>query len=612
MPRTRKTLLKQNLYKLPVLIVDTGVESTYFNIKQLSGVFTGGKNAFLISGTELLKPGTEILIELLDSNGNSIYVEAIRGFVEANARLVVIEVYPDTAPGAAVLTIMGTAAKTRDGRLLSEKQTEKPNTRWQKRIIIEPRNKNTTPIRIKKAPELYVVEELLNPFEFSQSIVSNSNSIFKLKPKFELTKQKGYTVKIKTPNVFSTSSRLYNPVLTGSLLVENRLYTYDIPFTTSSYAVQNFYTTSVNLPLSIIKSTTAYTDKNLVTSTDNKIVNVQLLFSGSYEVTESQYSSSNGTKYFVSMSSITSSTTYQYVQIPEITIVGGKKSFARCKLINLDTVSGEISRIKTSFRRAESNDEFAFLSDTPLQINELLVSESSNTYERQKPIGIFDDGISATTLQNNWYSFKITGSSTPDPAYFSSSVSSAYHNTLYPDSTLLINAAYASASANNYFFGTKENYSLVSTSEYTLKFDAVVTSSIETNISTAPNFNLDIYLIGSSIVDKNPLGKLIGNINKKANNILSFNNNIFNFKVPRDGSVGIRFVPKNGHWQFSNISLKVADEFAFNPDEIIFYVPIATIVSESIIVKAELFDINNNSINLNVTSTPTYFTGSTV
>ena len=79
MPRTHKTLAKQNLSKLPVLIEDTGVESTYFNIKQLPGVLTGGRNGFLITGTSFLKPGTEVLVELLDVNGNSIYVDAVAG-----------------------------------------------------------------------------------------------------------------------------------------------------------------------------------------------------------------------------------------------------------------------------------------------------------------------------------------------------------------------------------------------------------------------------------------------------------------------------------------------------------------------------------------------------
>lgn len=609
MPRTRRVLSKQNLDKLPILIQDSGVESTYFNIKQLSGVFTGGKNAFLISGTPLLKPGTEILIEMIDSSGNSVYVEAIRGFAEAKARLVVIQVYPETAPGSAILTIVGTASKIQDGKVLKESDTDKPNVRWQKKIIIEPRNRNITPIRLKKVPELYATEELLNPFQYSQSNAYR-NDIWDITEKFQLTKQRGYAVKVRSPGLFVTGSRYYNSILTGSVFLETRQYTSSIPFTTSSYKSIGSDTASVNLPLTVINRTRATTNSNITSSISNHIIKIPTLMSGAYEVTSSAYSSSDGTEYYQTVTVITSSVLYEYTFIPLVTITAGKKSFVNFKLINLDTVSGELSRIKTSFRRAESSDDFAFLADTPLQVTELLVSASSNIYERQKPIGVFDD--IAMTLQAYWYSYKITGSATPDPAYYSASVSSAFHYPLYANSNVIANSGYVSGSYDNYFFGSKDTFSVFSTSEYTLKFDALVTSSLNTVLSTAPDYNLDIYLIGSAIVDKDPLGKKIGNITGKATGISIFNNNNFNFTVPLDGNIGIRFVPKNGHWQFSNISMKVAEEYAFNPDEVTFLVPNQLITSASVVFKAELFDINNNAINLNVTSTPTYFTGSTV
>lgn len=608
MPRTRKVLSKQNLNKLPVLIEDNGVESTYFNIKQLSGVLTGGKNSFLISGTSLLKPGTEILIELLDSNGNSVYVEAIRGFVEAKARLVVVEIYPDTAPGAAMLTIVGTATKRNTGEVLTGVQTQIPNVKWQKKIIIEPRNRNTTPIRLKKLPEIYVTEALLNPFEYSQSI-NYRNDVWELTPKFDLAKQRGYAVKVRTPGLFPTSSVEYQSILTGSVYIETRQYTSSIPFTTSSYTVINSDTASVSMPLLIVNKNRSLTNSNITSSITKHIVNIPLLLSGSYQITSSQYSSSNGSQYYQTIEVITASVSNQYISTPSIFTIAGKKSFANIKVINLETVSGELSRIKTSFRRAESNDDFAFLADTPLQVSELLITQSSNVYERQKPIGTFDTG---SILQNNWYSYKITGSSIPDKSYLTSSVSSSFQYNLYTSSVLLSNTAYVSGAYQNYFFGTKNNFPVFSTSEYSLKFDTVVTSSVETVLSTAPDFNLDIYLIGSAIIDKNPLGKLIGNISISATNIAVFKNNIFNFTVPRNGDIGIRFIPSNGYWQFSNISLKVAEEYAFNPDEVTFLIPNQLVTSASIILKAELFDINNNAINLNVTSTPTYFTGSTV
>ena len=109
MARTRKQLFKQNLNAVPVLIEDNSQESIYFNIKQLNSYFTGGRNAFLITGTGLLEPNTEIFIEMLDVNGNPIYLEAVRNFAEAGSRVISIEIYENTPRGPAILTILGTA-----------------------------------------------------------------------------------------------------------------------------------------------------------------------------------------------------------------------------------------------------------------------------------------------------------------------------------------------------------------------------------------------------------------------------------------------------------------------------------------------------------------------
>ena len=46
--------------------------SDYFRITELGRTF-GGKNGFLIEGSECLKETTEIKIEILDVNGNPVY-----------------------------------------------------------------------------------------------------------------------------------------------------------------------------------------------------------------------------------------------------------------------------------------------------------------------------------------------------------------------------------------------------------------------------------------------------------------------------------------------------------------------------------------------------------
>ena len=73
---------KLNLSNYGVFLNDTRPASQYFRISEFQDVFTGGKNAFLIEGTEFLKKGTEIKIEILDVEGNTIYFEPGDGVPE--------------------------------------------------------------------------------------------------------------------------------------------------------------------------------------------------------------------------------------------------------------------------------------------------------------------------------------------------------------------------------------------------------------------------------------------------------------------------------------------------------------------------------------------------
>ena len=69
----------QNLTNFEVFETDTLPNSQYFRITELNETLTGGKNAFLIEGSEHLKETTEVKIEILDVNGNPIYFEPGKG-----------------------------------------------------------------------------------------------------------------------------------------------------------------------------------------------------------------------------------------------------------------------------------------------------------------------------------------------------------------------------------------------------------------------------------------------------------------------------------------------------------------------------------------------------
>jgi len=600
MPRTRKELFKQNLDKIPVLVKDTAQESVYFNIKQLNSYFTGGRNAFLITGTGLLEPNTNIFIELLDVNGNSMYVEAIKNFAEGGARVIVVEVYENSARGAAILTIVGTARQLANGNPIPSDWKGRSNVSWQKKIIIEPKNQNITPIRLKRQPQLLVTELQATASILSQSFIDEGVNVT-LAPKTVLNGQRGYTIVNKSAIPFSSYQKL--PKITGSFFLETRTYKIAIPPTTSSYTVIASETTSVDLPLTLLNSTSSFTDTNITSSVTGRLLNITPLLSGTYELTSSAFSSS-ATEYIQTVSLITSSVKYNYIS-ESISQTSESLSLAKLRIINLDTVSGQIYRVKTSNKSAASNLEFISVADTPTLVGELLVTGSQVVNEREVPIGIFNtDDI----LTSNWYAYFTSGTATPDPAYSSSLISSSFHLPLARDDNKILDGGYVLTTSSSYFFGTKNNFGVFQNSEYTLKFDADVYST-SGSITKSGDYILDVYIFGDAIRTTNPLGQRIGSLGTKQE-IGYFPNTQFNFTVPLSGSVGIRFVVNNGFWQFSNISLKVAEEYAFSPDEVTILLLNENKFDDLVEYKTDFYDINNNALSLSTISIPTYLTGS--
>jgi hypothetical protein len=179
----QKTLFAKNLSNYSVLVNDLDPNSKYFKISELSDTFTGGKNAFLIAGSENLVADTKIQIELKDSAGNIIYNEPGEGIINTNisgstnqsiiteyyegvSKVVAVYIYPDTAFGACTLTILGELSQYVDEngitQLVPPDWENKYNVKWEKTINVNPTLANTTKIRFYKRPTV-AIDELISP-----------------------------------------------------------------------------------------------------------------------------------------------------------------------------------------------------------------------------------------------------------------------------------------------------------------------------------------------------------------------------------------------------------------------------------------------------------------
>jgi len=155
-------------------ITDTTLNSDYFNVTELSDTFSGGKNAFLIAGSELLEPNTEVKVQIRDSAGKVLYCEFSDGspdeYYEGISKVVAVYVYPtETTFGPATIILVGQVKDTLE------------IVKWQRTINIDPSLPNTTRVRFYKRPVVSIVEQLAPIYSFDitgSKVASNITQSF--------------------------------------------------------------------------------------------------------------------------------------------------------------------------------------------------------------------------------------------------------------------------------------------------------------------------------------------------------------------------------------------------------------------------------------------------
>jgi hypothetical protein len=252
MALTRKTLFKENLEKYQTFVTDTNPNSTYFKISELPDVFTGGKNAFLIQGSEYLVPDTLIKIEIKDALGNVIYHEPGEGIVSSSvggesivteyyegvSKVIAVHIYPNkttdingntedgTAYGLATITILGEVSSyIDDNGLVLPIPTEwegQYNVKWQRQVNVNPSLANTTKIRFYKRPIANITETLSPIYTIVDGVKEQSNIVSSF-ANIKLSQIDTFAGDVKRIKVFRTSlGDISDADLIQDILVESK------------------------------------------------------------------------------------------------------------------------------------------------------------------------------------------------------------------------------------------------------------------------------------------------------------------------------------------------------------------------------------------------------
>ena len=176
-----KRLTLQNLDEVSVFIED--INNEYFNVQEVPETLTQGRYAFKIFGSDLLREGIDLKLELLDSEGNTIFLSPVDFIGEevppyVPYRYVTIEVYspPINYAGIATLTILGEANP--DIVDVPIEFQNAYNVRYQTTLNVDLSTIiNTQPIRFFKNPktefqEVVQAKTVLSPI--SESIVTST------------------------------------------------------------------------------------------------------------------------------------------------------------------------------------------------------------------------------------------------------------------------------------------------------------------------------------------------------------------------------------------------------------------------------------------------------
>ena len=399
--------LTQNLTTFQTYINDITPNSTYFRITELKDTFTGGKNGFLIEGSEHLKETTEIKIEILDVNGNPVYYEPGNGvpeYYEGVSKLIAVYIYEDTPIGNAKITVLGELKTFVDEngivQDIPEQWRDVYNVKWEKQFQINKLLSNEDKVRFYRRPEVSITE-IVKPI-FSNIVT----------PITQKGRVDGFA------QVPEQGQRL------------------------SEYSLPTNYLLQINdggaWTGSVVGTTIELTDLGLFTLADDVINKTNLTVKTPYTI--------NGIVQDFSNQRYTAS--FNYVEGLDNLKTALTGSFAKILISDLDTFVGDVARVKI-YRRSQSDlADYQFIQEIQLESNEILKDLESTT-KNEEFYGIFDPF--------NFKDYWVTSSN---------DLTTQFNQTFLYNSVRLDGN---SATAHQFF--TSKSIDLTTNSEYTLDFN---------------------------------------------------------------------------------------------------------------------------------------------
>ena len=317
-----KSSVRENIKDINTFIVDTSQRSAnYFRVSDIPQVLQKGKNLLRITAhpTNLVE-GSQVYVDVRDSNGNPIYYEIPDYLEDDKSRVISIWIYHDkgddnTPNGDATITIAGIANVDLNGNQLPEKHRGKINVKWETTVNVDRDRANTSEV-IFDSKNLPIVT-------VSQSIESYENQP-QAGEQLNLTSQTGkvtYISRGDTPIIQTKDGSTFNSeMVSGSIILNN--FTEDArPLTTIENPLSStFFSSSIKEILSstVLKPNTHFTTS--FSGREDVIHTFDFIGEADYNI-----------QYFRSGSNVSTE---------------NKRNFVNLTLTNVDPITGVVDKVR--------------------------------------------------------------------------------------------------------------------------------------------------------------------------------------------------------------------------------------------------------------------------
>ena len=479
----QKTRLKRDYEKLKTEFVDTNLNSPlFFNITSMPEILTLGKNVIRIKGTRPnLLEDSAVEIEVLDFNKNVIYHEVLPDRNDDNTLNVIVYVYPNTSPGIATITFIGTAVTDTNLQPIPSSKVRKNNIKYVHTINVNQKRRNDSRIIFDEKPKIEVEEKKYSILE--EKLMMGAD--------FQKVKYASGSAS------YFFSSTTLKPMLrpkSGSQFIND----YDD-------AVFKFNKLTSNFSPSVAFPTQSF----YYTASVTRAVSPSLL-----EVSESAFfrGLSNEEQLITSFIDLPYEVTYSS-DPSERNVTQNIKTYAKVSINKMQASAGEVSRVKVFYKSSlKPQSQYEQIFDEEVTPKNILVDDTSVLVEN--PIGNFlkdSTGLRYTragqsasiNLINSDRYWEIIGVNSAPSA--SKSLNDSY---LFGGIEILPNSEISGSS--ELFFAQTSSYktTFYSDTDYVLKFNYYLYKS---NLDSRGS-KIAVYMTGSSFVDDSPYGKYIAEV----------------------------------------------------------------------------------------------------